>query len=143
VIKKFTKSNAGDLQNRILMALTEIEDEFGVDIAFGNGTFDPDLSLRMKMTCTLRNPDGSSKDARQEEQARDFVMLAPMHDIPADSLGRVFTPISGDSYKITGWRVRATKRPVVAECISGKNNGKSFVFSSEEVVHLLKLVVKA
>lgn len=71
----------------------------------------------------------------QSKEAADFKLMAKLYGLSADDLGREFES-HGRTFRITGLKARATKHPVLCECLT---DGKEYVFTAPTVARLLKI----
>jgi len=127
-IKEFNRTNLKVLHKKAADALKEVADKFGVQVELGLGRFSPQ-EFRAKVTFNAV-PDGDY----EPKMVRDFKAFCWKWGMTKDDLGKEFTTWRGETYEIVGGRPRATKNPIVARRL----DGKEFIFSAREVKHLLE-----
>lgn len=127
-IKGFNSSTLDLVRDEMNAAFARIEDELGISLEIGTMRYDrAGQGFRCQVEGALVGENGEVLD----KQARDFGDYAPTYGIPADALFQTFQH-QGRTFKIVGWKPRATKRPIV--CTSGT---QSFSFPVSLVSRLL------
>lgn len=127
-IREFNRQTVKMLDAAVRAALktARIEERFGVTIADHiGGSFSPEMST-IRLTITVR--DSSGKVIKPEVIA--WKRNAKWMGLKESWLGKKFM-FSGDQWKITGLREKASKYPVLAYKVGG--SGKSYCFQVETV----------
>jgi hypothetical protein len=120
------RKTARELAEGVERDLKELADAYGLTVEVQGGKYGADTYT----------PKVVFKEAGADQS--QWALFAPMLGLPADALGREFTIKHGPysrSYKITGVRPKATKRPVMAE---GTTDDKSYVFPADVVAGALE-----
>ncbi len=126
----FDRATVKLVRAAIEAALKSVEDEFNISVELGSSSYARDGSnCTYKVQCAAKTADGKSLSPER----KDFVVYAPLSGIPADSLDKEFRT-GGKTFRITGWRRRAPKRPVLAESLG---SGKAYVFPATTVASAL------
>lgn len=112
-----TRQFAVQTSREIVEALNALLD--GVVVEQNRVTYDSD-GFNINLRVSRVREDGSV----MTPEARDFQQFAGLEGMDAEWLHQTFTH-NGVEYRITGYRTRARKQPVIAERVS---DGKSFVF---------------
>lgn len=103
------KREAKVISEAIAQALESVEQELGVKIEVGGGTFDPTVgTFKPKITVSV---DGAAKNA--------FAQDAAYFKLTADDYEREFTS-HGKTYKLVGVKPRSPKYPLIGEAADGR-----------------------
>lgn len=124
-MSKITPTVCKLLDARIKAALGPLAEEFGVQIKIGGGSY-LGGSYKPKFEIAAIAADGIA----MTPEAEAFRQCATMLGLKPDDLGRTFTTAGRKTMKITGYRPRAHKHPVLAVCVE---DGKTYVFGLDTV----------
>jgi hypothetical protein len=116
------------IQANVLLALEEIEQNYGISFSSKGARFSPS-SCVFKIEASIVDDSGVAKNIERE----DFSIYASMYGLNPQDLDKVFA-INGDPYQIAGISPRKPKYPVIAVKLS---NGKKYKFSAMTVKNLL------
>ena len=108
-VQKFDRPTVKALRNDLDQALAQVAKQYGIEISTGNISFSGD-NCSIKVTAAVIGESGMV----MSKEATDFARYAQFK-LPGVSLGDQFT-YGGKTYTITGWKARASKNPVLAEC---------------------------
>ena len=130
-VKEWNGSECRRVTEEINKALADVGRKLGINIQrSGNATYD-DSTFRLKVECSLVGEPGEVRS----KKAEDFKRYARSYGLEPEHLGATFKAYDGSEYEITGLKVRASKRPIIAKSVNG---GKSYVFPANEVKALLE-----
>lgn len=115
------------LDQRIKDALAPLAAEFGVQIKIGGGSY-LGGSYKPKFEVAVIAADGLA----MTPEAEAFKQCAAMLGFKPDDLGRSFKA-NGRTFKITGYRPRAHRQPIMATT----DDGKTYVFPVDAVKRAL------
>jgi hypothetical protein len=107
----------------MLSALAPVAKEFDCVIAYKGGSYG-DTAAILKIEFAERSEAGIV----MTQMATDFQTYAESVGLKADDLGKSFER-HGNTFKIVGFKPRATKMPVIAE----RQDGKRFKFREDDV----------
>jgi hypothetical protein len=128
IVMKFTTNRQQDRAFRaeVLEALKGVAAKHGIKFELGNGKVAMDGSyLHMQLKAAVLNADGTV----ETEEAKAFRLFAPMTGMKVEWLGKVFTA-GGIKHTITGFRSKASKKPVTTKGSDGKN----YVWPTQSVI---------
>ena len=109
---KTIKTITGEAQ----LALTSVLKKYGIDVAYEGGKYTAD-QLTAKFVFSIPRQDGIPTS---------FATNCERYGLTVSDFGRKFTSnSSGEFYKLTGFRPRNRKYPIIGERLS---DGKSFKF---------------
>ena len=97
----------------VLHAIKEIGEKHECEIAYKGGSYD-DNAATIKFEFAERAADGMV----MTKMATDFQRYAESVGLKPEDLGRTFDR-HGETYKIVGFKPRATKMPVIVEKLAG------------------------
>ena len=129
-ITKFTTNRAEDRAFRaeVLEALKGLAEKHGIEFSLGNGKIAMDGSfIKIELKAGV-----VSNGVVQSEEARDFLMYAEHRGMKKEWLGQVFKDSRGNEHKITGFRYRASSKPVVTSSKDG-----NFVWDTKSVIFFM------
>lgn len=107
-------------------ALKPVEDALGIKIELGTGVMDREGKVgTLKLELSTVGEDGTS----EKREALDFKRMAPLYGLKASDLGREFS-VGGKRFRISGWRVRASAKPIIAARV---DNGREYIWALEDV----------
>lgn len=108
-------------------AVKEIEKNYGVSLELGSGSYgSSNATIKLEISDVAEDGTVSTKEA---EAFKDYAF---QHGLKEEDLGRSFE-CSGKTFTITGYKPRATKRPIT--CVDEK--GAGYVFAISTVKRLL------
>lgn len=125
----FDKATIREIREAVNEALSPVAMKYGIAIRAQNASY-TGTNVTMKIEMSLVNSEGQT----QTREVQDFERCAYRFGLVASDFGRVFEA-QGSMFKISGLRVRASKKPIVA---TRTRDGKAFIFSSEAVKRYLE-----
>lgn len=111
------------ITNRIMAAVAPLQKDLGVKLTQGHGKYGGFGSLTIEIAAVSKHGKVITREAE------DFTEFAGDFGLKASDLGKTFKNFDGDEFKIVGLRIRAPKRPILAESVDGRR----FIFSVESV----------
>ncbi|MFC1453632.1 hypothetical protein ACFLQL_00445 [Verrucomicrobiota bacterium] len=128
-ITQFDRITCKMLSKAVETALTSVGEKHGVDIKYKSGSFTASNYI-IKIEAAIINKDGTINT----KEVEDFKRLCKWYNLEKSDLGKKFTTITGDTYKITGLSGRRGKYPIFAENIKSH---KTYKFPPREVQQAL------
>jgi hypothetical protein len=124
MLTSFNKSNLADVRSAINTSLNDVADHFGITLEVGNISFEGS-NFTAKLKANIVSEDG----VVQTRERKDFTRYAKtLCDLDPDWLDKSYTN-SGNTYKITGLKTKATKNKIMLEC----SDGRGYVAPAEMV----------
>ena len=130
-ITQFSKPACKTVSEAAMKALAAVAAEHGIKLEYRGGTF-TDQSFTFKLEAIV---DGGERQQKRQV-AEDFKFNAQFIGLKADDLGREVT-IGGKKMKISGYRARASKQPIILDAA----DGKMYTASVETVIGALSRAV--
>ncbi len=128
IITSFDRNHCRLVSARVIATLQPLAQELGVQIKAGRGSYRGGaFTLKLEVAVIQEGGQAATREAT------DFLRLAKYHGLDPEHLGATFTT-GGNTYRITGWRTKARKRPVQSVRV---DNGKLYVWPAARVVGLL------
>lgn len=112
----FNRTNLKTFRDKLDKLLKEFSEENGVKASVGNFTFS-DTEFRTQLTV-------ASSNNPEEIEKNKFAKECFLFGLKEEDYGRSFETYNG-KYKITGFKPRSTKYPIIGTCLS---TGKSYKF---------------
>jgi hypothetical protein len=114
-----------EVLNKVLADNKDVFGDINVSAETANGT--------IKSTCLVLKvefSDVNDEGIVETPERNDYKLYARMFDLKKEWLDQVFEDRKGNSYRITGLKPNASKRPVVVESLE---NGGGYVFPAVAV----------
>lgn len=131
-IIEFGRPECRTVREAVREALKSVEEEFEVDIEFGNGRFSSG-SFGFKIDINTRDENGEKQNAKEKE----FKLYAKSFGLEPDDFGKTFND-RGKLYTIVGIKPRSYKVPVLAKNLKGK----VYKFPADVIIRGLGRTVK-
>ena len=115
---KMKRIGSGELKllaTEIEEAVQSVAKKHGIQIKRGRGVYGG-ANATLKLEIATMGTGGQV----QTREAEDFKLYAKLYGMEADDLGKEFTDFDGEVYKITGFKPRSRKYPVLVERCDGK-----------------------
>jgi len=106
---EITKEKCREIRERAEELLKPLVEEMGIEANVGNATYGHS-SATFKVEFRVLSEDGTPTG----KDAEAFKRYEYRHGISPDALGVTFK-LKGEDFRITGYRPRATKNPVLVE----------------------------
>jgi hypothetical protein len=130
-LTQFNQVNVRAILEECREALEPVAEKYGLTLDRKGRTYQHDsLPVMFQLLVKQMTEDGTVLTAA----AKEFQRYAPMYGFDKDDLGKTFTTHQG-SYRISGWKPRSRKYPILGECV---RSGKTFKFMVEQVKAGLK-----
>lgn len=131
-ITKFNKRNLTAIFAEVEAALAPIAERHGIKLERKRCSYREDeLPVAFQFITVELDGEGNAMDSR----AKDFVKYADLYGLSKDDFLAEFRS-NGTLYRITGFKPRASKYPVLAEDVK---TGKTYKFPAEKVKAALVL----
>lgn len=127
MIKTFDRTNLVTLRADMESALLQVAAKHNIVIRVGNARFTPEAST-FKVELATKTTDGTVMN----KEAVDFKRYCDSFGLKPEHLGTIIT-FGRDQYKLTGLKVRAPKRPILAQSV---RDGKTYILPESAVAHL-------
>ena len=111
------------IREEVNVLLKPLEEKFGVKMELGRATYSHN-NFTFKLEGSRLDESGSAVT----KEAEAFKMLAKMHGLEADDLGKTFKA-QGKEFTITGLSTKSSKFPIIAK----GSDGKSYKFPIDAV----------
>jgi len=122
-IQEFDRPTLKLLRNEIDEALAKVGQKYGVTFQGGNIRYTAE-SFKMQISAATKGVNGESEPA----EVKDFKNSCFIYGMTPNDLGRQFL-VSGESYKLIGYKPKNHKYPFVGQ----RADGKRFKFTLETV----------
>jgi hypothetical protein len=120
------------LHEAVNEALKQVASEHGVGYVEGRGSYtSKDVTFKIGFADIDADGKVQTPEVQDYEQLHEGLHLPP--------LGTVVTHWTGEQFKITGWKSRARKNPVLVEKVG---NGKRYVFPPEAIRQMVERAKK-
>ena len=135
--KEFNRASCAPVKVEVLDALAGFADKHGIAVDVVGQSYGGDHMI-VKVQISLKDASGNA----QTREASDFIDYAEMgaircrsfRKLTPDHLWQTFT-VRSETYKIIGYKPRATRRPIIGE----RSDGKQFVFPVATVCDALRI----
>jgi hypothetical protein len=125
-ITSFNKQNLRALFAEVEKALAPLAEKHGLKLERKHCSFrDDELPVAFKFITVKIDANGNAMDTR----AKDFIKYASLYGLSEKDFLAEFTS-NGDRFRITGFKPKARKYPVLAENV---RTGKTYKFPVERV----------
>lgn len=125
-ITSFDRQNLRDLSAAIQAALSNVGTQFNVKLNVGHCKFSPN-NAAFKLECATFDSSGTAIT----KEVSDFALYARSEGLTPGHLGQSFKTFSGETFKLVGYRSKASKKPFIGE----NAQGKRFIFPAYIVLH--------
>lgn len=128
MFENFTKENLVTIRKIILAALEPVGTHLGITFGLGNISY-----TNKTFTVTLSAGMGTQEDKEQQE----FNLACSKYGFSPSDYGATFSS-KGSTFKLIGFKPRATTYPCICVCIDNGADGSRTRFTSDSVKAFLK-----